>query len=188
MRSFISGDHYSPEDRYDGKTSPAGPVYRSWYSSPVGWLEIRATQQAVTALLFHNSPPPEQAGGSNDHAPLIKECRQQLGAYFQGTLRAFSLPLQQEGSGFQQQVWEELCHIPYATTLSYLQLARKIGDEKNVRAVGAANGKNNIAIIVPCHRVIGSNGKLIGYGGGLWRKQWLLEHEQKVAGLLNTLF
>lgn len=119
---------------------------------------------------------------------MLIQCVEQLIQYFNGQRRIFELPLSQEGTPFQQEVWNELLTIPYAKTISYIQLAIRTGDPKATRAVASANGKNNIAIIVPCHRVIGSNGQLIGYGGGLWRKKWLLEHEMKVAYGVQTLF
>lgn len=119
---------------------------------------------------------------------LLIQCIEQLIQYFNGQKRIFELPLSQPGTSFQQEVWNELMTIPYARTISYIQLAIKTGDPKATRAVASANGKNHIAIIVPCHRVIGSNRELVGYGGGLWRKKWLLEHEMKVAYGVQTLF
>lgn len=120
--------------------------------------------------------------------PMIIHCIEQLIQYFQGERRIFEFPLHQEGTPFQQEVWSLLTAIPYGRTISYLQLATRTGDPKATRAVASANGKNNIAIVVPCHRVIGSNKELIGYGGGLWRKKWLLEHEMKIAYGVQTLF
>jgi methylated-DNA-[protein]-cysteine S-methyltransferase len=119
---------------------------------------------------------------------MVINCIEQLIQYFQGERRIFELPINQHGTAFQQEVWSELMTIPYGKTISYLELARKTGDLKATRAVANANGKNNVAIIVPCHRVIGSNRELVGYGGGLWRKKWLLEHEAKVAHGVQTLF
>lgn len=119
---------------------------------------------------------------------MLINCVEQLIQYFNGQRRQFELPLNQPGTNFQQGVWSELLQIPFGKTISYLELARRIGDTKATRAVANANGKNNIAIIVPCHRVIGSNRELIGYAGGLWRKKWLLEHEAKVAYGVQTLF
>lgn len=120
--------------------------------------------------------------------PLIIQCIEQLIQYFHGERRVFELPVNQEGTAFQKEVWNLLMAIPYGKTISYLDLAKKTGDPKATRAVANANGKNNIAIIVPCHRVIGSNRDLVGYAGGLWRKKWLLEHEMKVAYGVQTLF
>jgi len=119
---------------------------------------------------------------------MLIHCVEQLIQYFNGQRRVFELPLNQPGTPFQQGVWNELVLIPFAKTISYLDLARKTGDTKATRAVANANGRNNIAIIVPCHRVIGSNGELTGYAGGLWRKKWLLEHEAKIAYGVQTLF
>ena len=113
---------------------------------------------------------------------------EQLIQYFNSERRQFELPINQTGTPFQKEVWNELMTIPYAKTISYLELAVKTGDTKATRAVANANGKNNVVIIVPCHRVIGSNRDLVGYGGGLWRKKWLLEHEAKVAYGVQTLF
>src|SRR5690606_34971068 len=104
----------------------------------------------------------------------------QLQEYFEGTRTQFSLQLNPQGTDFQKRVWEELQHIPYGKTISYLELSKKLGDIKAIRAVAAANGKNPLWIVVPCHRVIGSDGSLTGYAGGLHRKQWLLEHESPV--------
>lgn len=116
-----------------------------------------------------------------DH-PHLSALEQQMGDYFAGTRRAFDLPLVWTGTSFQQRVWQGLLEIPYGTTRSYKQQSRILGDEKAIRAVAKANGENGIAIIVPCHRVIGSHGSLVGYGGGLQRKKWLLQHEAKVLG------
>lgn len=111
----------------------------------------------------------------NAHA---KQGKDQLLEYFAGSRTKFELSLDFQGSDFQVSVWEELLHIPFGQTLSYLALAKRMGNQKAIRAVAAANGKNTLNIVVPCHRVIGSNGSLTGYGGELWRKQWLLEFEK----------
>lgn len=111
--------------------------------------------------------------------PLLKELEQQTGEYFEGERTVFDLPLQLAGSPFQVKVWEDLLKIPYGEKRTYKQQAIAYGDLKAIRAIASANGANGIAIIVPCHRVVGSNGSLTGYGGGLERKRWLLEHEQK---------
>ena len=119
---------------------------------------------------------------------MLINCVEQLIQYFNGQRRIFELPLHQTGTPFKQNVWSLLTQIPFGKTISYLELARKTGDTKATRAVANANGKNNIAIIVPCHRVIGSNKDLVGYAGGLWRKKWLLELEAKMAHGVQTLF
>ncbi|MES2847959.1 MAG: methylated-DNA--[protein]-cysteine S-methyltransferase [Bacteroidota bacterium] len=156
-------------------------------ASPVGALAITANEEAVNAVLFikEDSVIPTVGESSNQ---LIKKCVSQLNEYFAGTRKVFDLPLQQNGSVFQQNVWQQLLKIDYGKTISYLQLSKRVGDAKAIRAVGTTNGKNKIAIIVPCHRVIGSDGSLTGYAGELWRKKWLLEHEGKFANGVQTLF
>lgn len=120
--------------------------------------------------------------------PLLIQAIEQLIQYFHGELRQFDLPVHQEGTDFQKKVWNELLHIPYGRTISYADLSRKLGDPKVIRAAAGANGKNNVCIVVPCHRVIGSNNDLVGYAGGLWRKKWLLALENKIANGVQTLF
>ena len=115
-----------------------------------------------------------------DH-PLMQQVKNELDAYFDGSLRTFSVPLQAPGTVFQECVWDALCKIPYGETRSYGDIAGQIGQASAVRAVGRANGDNRIAIIIPCHRVVGSDGELTGYGGGLWRKEYLLAMEQAQA-------
>lgn len=119
---------------------------------------------------------------------VLNSCIQQLDQYFSGKELHFKLPLQQDGTPFQQSVWNALLKINPGETNSYLQLSKNLGNPKAIRAVGTANGANAIAIIVPCHRVIGSQGKLVGYGGGLWRKKWLLDHEAKYCHGVQELF
>lgn len=114
--------------------------------------------------------------------PLLEQLRMELREYFVGFRQTFSLPLQPVGSVFQQKVWFELMKIPYGKTWSYLQLARACADEQAVRAVASANGQNGLAILIPCHRVVGNNGSLTGYAGGLAAKKWLLDHERKHSG------
>lgn len=117
-----------------------------------------------------------------EHHPLFDKLEEQLDAYFEGTLQEFDVPLQLIGSDFQQQVWQALRTIPYGKTRSYKQQSIYLGNEKAIRAVAKANGENCLAILIPCHRVIGENGSLIGYAGGLRNKEWLLRHEQKWSG------
>jgi methylated-DNA-[protein]-cysteine S-methyltransferase len=155
-------------------------------SSPIGELVLAASGAALAGVYFntsHHGPPPiERAGWVQDDGrgaagELLARTRQELAAYFAGTRTTFDIPLDPAGTPFQQRVWEALCAIPYGTTRSYSELARRLGDLRATRAVGAANGRNPIPIIVPCHRVVGANGALTGFGGGLDRKRWLLEHE-----------
>ena len=142
--------------------------------SPVGRLLLAGDEERLHKLLFGGTPKPDWR---EDPAALAEPVRQ-LRAYFAGELREFNLPLSPEGTPFQLGVWRELRRIPYGQTISYGELARRVGSPKGSRAVGLANGANPIAIIVPCHRVIGSNGKLTGYGGGLKNKEWLLALER----------
>jgi methylated-DNA-[protein]-cysteine S-methyltransferase len=151
-------------------------VYCSTLPSPIGDLLLVSNGEALTGV--HLSPHPVFVGPRDDS--LLQPAREQLLAYFAGELLDFELPLAPEGSAFQRRVWEALRGIPYGTTASYVGIARRIGRPTAPRAVGAANGRNPIAVIVPCHRVIGANGTLVGYGGGLDRKRWLLDHEADV--------
>jgi methylated-DNA-[protein]-cysteine S-methyltransferase len=154
--------------------------------TPVGAIAIHADDDAVNAVLFVKDDAVVDKKESQH--PLIQQCTAQLNEYFAGERRVFDLPLQQNGSVFQQSVWQQLLKIDYGKTISYMDLSKRIGDVKAIRAVGTTNGKNQIAIIVPCHRVIGSDGSLTGYAGELWRKKWLLEHEGKFANGVQTLF
>jgi methylated-DNA-[protein]-cysteine S-methyltransferase len=162
-------------------------TYTTYYHSPVGILKISGTAEYISEISFHDSTQ-KQPGSKKEMPPLLIQCVEQLIQYFNGERRVFDFPINQPGTAFQHETWNWLMTIPYGKTISYLQLAIKTGDPKATRAVASANGKNNIAIVVPCHRVIGANRELIGYGGGLWRKKWLLEHEMKVAYGVQTLF
>lgn len=162
-------------------------IYTTYYHSPVGLLKISGTNDYISEVTFHDTS--QKAEGTKKHLPpMLINCVEQLIQYFNGERRIFELPLHQQGTPYQQDVWSLLTQIPFGKTISYLDLARRTGDTKATRAVANANGKNNIAIIVPCHRVIGSTGELTGYAGGLWRKKWLLELEAKVAHGVQTLF
>lgn len=162
-------------------------IYTTYYHSPVGLLKITGTEDYISEVLFHDTT--QKPEGTKKHLPaMIIQCIEQLIQYFHGERRQFDLPINQQGTPFQKEVWNELMLIPFGRTISYLELARKTGDTKATRAVANANGRNNVCIIVPCHRVIGSNKELVGYGGGLWRKKWLLEHEAKLAHGVQTLF
>ena len=152
------------------------------FHSPIGPLTLHARDGALTAVWMEDDD--DLAERRDDTSPL-DEARRQLEAYFAGDLRDFDLPLAPEGSEFQLRVWEELSAIPYGETISYGELARRVGDPGAARAVGLANGKNPLPVIVPCHRVIGADGSLTGFGGGLGRKRRLLELEAGVASLLS---
>ena len=143
-----------------------------YYSSPIGLMEIQATAFGLRAANFANEKILTEV--ENMYNQLATK---QLDAYFNGEIKDFDLPLDLEGTDFQKRVWNELLKIPFGKTKSYMDIARAIGDPKTIRAVGMANGSNKIAIIVPCHRVIGSDGSLTGYAGGMARKKWLLDFE-----------
>ncbi len=157
----------------------------AYYPSPIGILKIEAGKEKVLTISYMNDEVDFSIEKSNEKSSipgrLAAMCIAQLEEYFAGTRQVFDLPFSQPGTDFQQKVWNALCDIPYGKTISYLELSRWIGNEKAIRAVGTTNGKNQLNIVVPCHRVIGSNGKLVGYGGGLWRKKWLLDHESRLA-------
>lgn len=158
---------------------PNTELYTAYINTPVGYAEIKATDDAIVSVSLT-----ETLDHESSHPPkVLKDCAKQLAEYFDGQRKEFTVPIEQQGTLFQQKVWKELCNIPIGKTISYLQLAKRIGNAKSIRAVGTANGRNNVCVIVPCHRVIGSDGSLTGYGGGLWRKQWLLEHEAKLNGI-----
>ena len=140
--------------------------------SPIGTIEIQSNESGICEVTFV-----EEKRFPIEETAILLACATALEDYFSGKSKSFNIKLSAKGTDFQHNVWEKLQEIPFGTTQSYMDIARKLGDGKKVRAVGMANGKNPIAIIVPCHRVIGGNGNLIGYAGGLWRKEWLLKHE-----------
>jgi len=142
------------------------------YSSPIGLIELTGSDEGIESLYFV-----ETVKRSGVITQVLKEGIAQLEEYFEGDRREFTLNLSPKGTAFQQEVWKALLDIPYGRTVSYLDIAKKLGDPNSTRAVGAANGQNPISIIIPCHRVIGNNGHLTGYGGGIEKKKWLLEFE-----------
>jgi methylated-DNA-[protein]-cysteine S-methyltransferase len=153
-------------------------IFYTTLDSPVGALFLTSNGEAITELFMEkHKGGPKPIGDWRRDDGLFREAADQLGSYFAGELTEFDLPLATAGAPFQQRVWTELRKIPYGSTISYGELARQVGNPKASRAVGAANGSNPISIIIPCHRVIGSNGKLTGYGGGIERKKFLLEFE-----------
>jgi methylated-DNA-[protein]-cysteine S-methyltransferase len=147
-------------------------TYVQRLNTPIGDMLVEATDRQVLAIQFVTSAEP--TGQTND---LTQVACQQLEAYFEGRLHAFDMPISPQGTPFQQRVWAQLLKVPYGCTQSYLQIACALDNRKLIRAVGAANGANPIAIVVPCHRIVGSGGSLVGYAGGIDRKKWLLEHE-----------
>ncbi|UTW44744.1 methylated-DNA--[protein]-cysteine S-methyltransferase [bacterium SCSIO 12696] len=151
--------------------------------SPIGNIRISADEQGLTELRFRDQPLTEKV----TH-PILIETTKQLREYFTGERQIFDLPLHPVGTNFQQNVWRELLAVSFGETTSYGNIANTLGKPTASRAVGAANGQNPISIIVPCHRIIGSSGKLTGYAGGLERKQWLLNHEYKMVNGIDELF
>ncbi len=157
-------------------TSPA--TITTSMNSPIGELTLTAVGGSLTGVHMNEQRhiPRIPADYRRDDVGLAHVV-EQLEAYFAGELTAFEIPMTMRGTDFQRRVWTSLCEIPYGETISYGELARRVGNPKASRAVGLANGRNPLAIVVPCHRVIGADGSLTGYGGGLERKVWLLEHE-----------
>ena len=159
-------------------------IYQTTINSPVGFLKITTNDLALLSVDFT-----DQYSESVDFKPeILLATVLQLSEYFSGTRIEFSLNLNPEGTGFQKKVWQLVESIPFGRTASYLDIARQSGSEKNTRAVGLANGKNPIPIIIPCHRVVGSSGKMTGYAGGIDRKKWLLLHEQNIVKPAGKLF
>jgi methylated-DNA-[protein]-cysteine S-methyltransferase len=152
----------------------------TYCSSPVGELQIESDNEKITMLGFLWDPKQQEI-----RTPVIEQCISELDEYFSGKRKFFSFEMDLRGSDFQIKVWNELLNIPYGKTISYEELAIRVGDIKSIRAVGLANGQNPIAIVVPCHRVIGKNGDLVGYGGGLEKKIWLLQHEGAIQEQLS---
>lgn len=153
--------------------------------SPLGPISIEGDREGITRISITDGN-----GGLTPKVPVeLQQAASQLNRYFEGNLQAFDLKLNLTGTDFQKKVWQQLLKIPFGETRSYLELARQVGDVKAIRAVAAANGKNPLWIAIPCHRVVGSDGSLTGYAGGLWRKRWLLKHEGQLQqiSLFETL-
>lgn len=147
----------------------------AFYHSPIGWLHINGSEKGISSVNFVN----DNTAAATACPSCLTACINQLDEYFNRKRKKFELIFDLSGTDFQKKVWNELLKIPFGKTCSYLEIAKKLGNKMSLRAVGNANGKNPIAIIIPCHRVIGSNGKLVGYGGGLLRKEWLLNFENE---------
>lgn len=153
--------------------------YVTYLKSPIGEIKITADENSVASILFVFNDTEMEEENCND---ILAQCKIELSEYFAGKRKEFEVPFNQVGTEFQQKVWNELTKINYGQTVSYNHIAKAIDNQKSIRAVGTTNGKNQISIIVPCHRVIGSDGSLTGYAGGLWRKKWLLNHEKEYSG------
>lgn len=148
-------------------------IYTAHFPTPLGTCLIEGTELGISKIHVLDETI---ASGTEIHKSL-QEAVMQLQEYFAGNRNAFTFPLNPQGTDFQKRVWQALTEIPFGKTISYHALSVQLGDAKAIRAVASANGKNPLWVVVPCHRVIGSNGELTGYAGGLWRKKWLLEHE-----------
>jgi methylated-DNA-[protein]-cysteine S-methyltransferase len=154
-------------------------LHTAYCESPLGPVEVKGNEQGIVSVSFIENSRVVYTGGAAH--PAVEECVTQLNEYFKGKRKEFTVLLNPQGTDFQKKVWESLLLIPYGKTASYLDIALKVADKNATRAVGSANGQNRIAIIIPCHRVIGSNRQLTGYAGGMWRKKWLLVHEGVLA-------
>lgn len=155
---------------------------KTFYLSPIGLIEICGSEKGISTVLFD-----AKVDTLIEHPSCLRDCVKQLDEYFNKKRKIFDLPFDLSGTEFQLKVWNELLKIPYGAVCSYIDIAKKIGNKPAVRAVGSANGKNPISIIIPCHRVIGNDGSLVGYGGGIWRKKYLLELESE-AKQTNLFF
>lgn len=159
-------------------------VRHTTVDTPIGPLTLVADDIALREVRFPNGRPVGPGDGPAEPAhPVLATAARQLAEYFAGTRTAFDVPLDPQGSAFQRDAWRGLTTIPYGETVSYGEQARRLGHDGKARAIGAANGRNPIPVILPCHRVIGSDGSLTGFGGGLDAKAWLLHHERQVAGI-----
>jgi methylated-DNA-[protein]-cysteine S-methyltransferase len=151
-------------------------VFETRFESPIGTLTISGRASAIEAVEFCETPLPKR---SDSLPEVLLDCRSQLAEYFSGQRRVFEIELKPGGTPFQRRVWSILLSIPYGETRRYMDIAEDIGNSMAARAVGRANAMNPISIIIPCHRLVGAGGGLVGYGGGLWRKKWLLRHEKR---------
>ncbi len=149
---------------------------KAYLKTPIGIAEIVGNENGIQSISMLD----KEIESSTNIPPSLQDCVHQLAEYFEGTRSEFDLKLNPKGTDFQQKVWKELLNIPFGKTRTYLEQTKQLGDPKAIRAVASANGKNPIGIIIPCHRVIGSDGSLTGYASGIWRKKWLLEHESPV--------
>lgn len=161
-------------------------TFYTYYSSPIGLVKVAGTENYISAISFIDNEDGLTSSASTP--PLMHQCIEELIEYFNGKRITFTIPIHQNGTTFQSKVWSELLNIRFGKTINYMDLAKRLGDPKCIRAAATSNGKNQVCIVVPCHRVIGSNNSLVGYVGGLWRKKWLLDHENKIAHGVQTLF
>ncbi|MDE1205222.1 methylated-DNA--[protein]-cysteine S-methyltransferase [Tenacibaculum larymnensis] len=158
----------------------------TYYKTPIGIAKIEGDENGIQSISVLDDDTSTTISSSKEIPACLQECITQLNEYFAGTRKDFNLKLNPQGTTFQQSVWKELLNISFGSTRTYLEQTKQLGDVKAIRAVASANGKNPIWIVIPCHRVIGSDGSLTGYAGGVWRKKWLLEHES--GAKQQTLF
>lgn len=168
------------------KTFLVSNLQTTYYKTPIGIAKIEGDESGIQSISVLDEDTSTPISTQKDVPAYLQECVTQLDEYFAGTRTAFDLQLNPQGTTFQQSVWEELLNIPFGSTRTYLEQTKQLGDVKAIRAVASANGKNPIWIVIPCHRVVGSDGSLTGYAGGVWRKKWLLEHES--GAKQQTLF
>ena len=150
-------------------------INTAFYHSPVGWLELSATDKGISEISFKNSEPEPYPTG-HLHS-ILSETIRQLEGYFTNKQTQFTIPLDLHGSDFEVEVWNQLPTIPFGQTVTYGDFSKRLNNPKAIRAIGSTIGRNPVVIIVPCHRIIGANGRMVGFGGGIWRKEWLLKHE-----------
>jgi methylated-DNA-[protein]-cysteine S-methyltransferase len=168
-----------------GKGIKTSQLKTYYYHSPIGWIELKSENETLYSLVFVD----EDAKNEDDQPDVFfQTCIDQLSAYFNGSLHSFDIPISYAGTAFQIQIWEELRNVAYGEMASYEELSIKVNNPKAIRAVANANAQNKFHLLVPCHRIIGKNGSLTGYAGGIWRKQWLLDHEAKISGKRLSLF
>lgn len=163
-------------------------TYIQIYHSPIGIIKIVADEFCIVELVFIEDTQLNQLSISTTTPEIINQCIDELIEYFAGKRKQFNVAINQAGTEFQQKVWKELYEVPFSKILSYGELAKKMGDPNLVRAAASANGKNKIAIIVPCHRIVGADRSLVGYAWGKARKKWLLQHEFRLELGVQTLF
>jgi methylated-DNA-[protein]-cysteine S-methyltransferase len=167
------------EDQSFNKPEQTQSTNTAYYQTPVGVVRIIAKDGFISSISIRD----EEVEIEPTDDPLLLKTMQQLDEYFTGERKYFDLPIKQQGTSFQQEVWEQLLTIDYGKTITYGQQSKIMNNPLGIRAIASANGKNHLWIVVPCHRVIGADGSLTGYAGGLWRKKWLLEHEARTMGI-----
>jgi methylated-DNA-[protein]-cysteine S-methyltransferase len=159
-------------------------MHIAYYTNPLGVARITEEDGFITSISIKDDD--YNTDDTTKSSPILQQAIDQLDEYFAGKRLDFDLPFKQKGTDFQQTVWKQLLTINYGQTISYSKMSEQMGNPLAIRAIASANGRNSLWVVVPCHRVIGADGTLVGYAGGLWRKQWLLEHEAKVAGVGQT--